>query len=168
MPELNSNIWKELEGGYRELYNASIPLLKFESEIDRSLIDEIFSELWENLHHQGDVGIASYLSVPHLVRIAIQRSIYNWNVLAICAVIEQQRILGNNPKLPTEFEGEYYNALSELKTYSLDFIKRKYSKDDATVIFSAIATCDGNHKLGKALLNLSDASILDEFLENYG
>ena len=61
---LNDNLWKELQGGYRMDYDASVPLRQLEQTTDKKYMDE----LWIELHHQGDVGLASYLSLPQLVR----------------------------------------------------------------------------------------------------
>jgi len=35
--------------------------------------DAAWAELWQGLHHQGDVCEASYAAVPHLVRIQPDR-----------------------------------------------------------------------------------------------
>ena len=59
-------IWKELKGGYKVLYNPTVALQKLENGISMS---EAWDELWQELYHQGDVGVASYASVPQLVRI---------------------------------------------------------------------------------------------------
>jgi hypothetical protein len=46
-----------------------------------------WDQLWEELHHQGDVGEASYAAVPHLIRIQAQRSDVNWNLYALISTI---------------------------------------------------------------------------------
>ena len=63
-----------------------------------------WNELWEGLHHQGDVGEASYAAVPHLVRIYRERREFGWNTYAIVAVIELARDDGKNPKMPKWYE----------------------------------------------------------------
>jgi hypothetical protein len=49
--------WDELEGGYRQLYD---PRLAFAAIADGS---GDWGELWQELHHQGDVGTASYAAM---------------------------------------------------------------------------------------------------------
>jgi len=49
---------------------------------------EVWEELWNELHHQGDVGDASFASVPFLVRSYRQRDVINWNTYALVAIIE--------------------------------------------------------------------------------
>ena len=57
-------------------------------------------ERWQNLEGQGDVGVASYAAVPHLVRLYRQRGAVDWNTYAIVAVIELARDTGKNPEVP--------------------------------------------------------------------
>ncbi len=63
---LSDQRWKDFDGGYRVKYDASIPLSRLKNGIGD--LDSIWSELWQNLHHQGDVGIASYAAIPHIAR----------------------------------------------------------------------------------------------------
>src|SRR5688572_362023 len=103
MLQLNDNLWKELKGGYKLRYDVSVPLKQLEKATDNETIAKIFEELWNELHHQGDVGLASYLALPQLVRISREKNLFDWNVLALCATIEQQRHLGKNPEFFIEF-----------------------------------------------------------------
>jgi hypothetical protein len=64
MLPLSDPKWRTFDGGYRDKYDASVPLARLESEIEG--LDSVWSELWENLHHQGDVGIGSYAAIPHI------------------------------------------------------------------------------------------------------
>jgi hypothetical protein len=61
MLSLEDRKWQEFHGGYRVSYDASVALRSIQDGID------VWDELWEELHHQGDVDIASYASVPQLV-----------------------------------------------------------------------------------------------------
>lgn len=165
--ELNDIIWKKLEGGHRILYDASIPLSKLESTDDPELIKEIWEELWEQLHHQGDVGLASYLSVPQLIRIGIKKNLFDWNLLGICCVIEQQRHLGDNPQLPTEFETHYLKGLKELKGFVTKNLNNELDATTFIIALSTIATCEGKIKIGKAIMEMEDEDLLDDFLEQF-
>src|SRR5918993_1241101 len=160
--KLDDPIWFEVEGGYRTPYNPSPVLHQLEvgRDSDRSAI--CFDELWGELHHQGDVGLASYLSVPQLVRIGIDKGLFDWNLLGLCSVIEQQRHLGNNPPLPTEFKNYYDNGLARLKQFIISNITRELDKETLRTALSALATCTGQIKLGKAILELDD-DVLEEF-----
>jgi hypothetical protein len=109
--DLNNPVWKTLEGGYRKInYDASVPLKKLEQAHLLTESNEIFKEFWNELHHQGDVGLASYYSVPHLVRIAFEKKFIDENTLNLVTVIEIQRHK-NNPPVPKALLPDYDEAL---------------------------------------------------------
>jgi hypothetical protein len=163
---LDDNLWKGLKGGYKLVYDASVPLKQLEKATDKEEIASVFDELWNELHHQGDVGLASYLALPQLVRISSEKNLFDWNVLALCATIEQQRHLGNNPELPQEYSHYYDNGLMNLKEFILDNFKVIKDEITLTSALSALAACNGQVKLSKAIINLSE-DVLDEFLQQY-
>jgi hypothetical protein len=76
--------WTKLLGGYRMAFDPRSALQNLESNLR---VKEAWHELWEELHHQGDVGEASYAAVPHLVRIYRERGAIDWNTYAIVAVM---------------------------------------------------------------------------------
>jgi len=166
MITLDDRVWKELKGGYKSAYDVSVPLRQLEATKDKKEIENIYQELWNELHHQGDVDLASYLAVPQLVRIAKTNNLFDWNLLALCATIEQQRQLGQNPGLPKLYGQYYQDGLSELKKFIIDNIDS--IKDEITFrsALSALAACNQHIKLSKAIIEMSD-DVLDEFLEQY-
>jgi hypothetical protein len=166
-PALDHGVWQTLKGGYKIPYDASVPLRQLEGATSAEQMKPIFRELWNKLHHQGDVGVASYLALPHLVRIAKEKSLTDWNALALCAAIEQQRILGDNPALPSEFSAFYAQGLEELKSLALSILAHSMLDDETfRSASSAVATATGRVKLGKVILDL-DSATLDEFLEQF-
>ena len=162
---LTDQIWKGLTGGYKVPYDASIPLRKLRQTNDQGTISKILAELWDELHHQGDVGIASYLAVPELARIGIEKRLFDSSLLGLCCVIEQQRHLGENPTLPTEFEDYYLLGLIDLKQFVLDNINGDLDDTTYIIALSTLATCTGRIRLGKAILEMEDNDILEEFIE---
>lgn len=166
MVSLDSDIWKNLRGGYKNIYDVSVPLKKLEAAINQDELDEIWAELWQELHHQGDVGIASYLAVPQLVRIAVAKNIYDWNLFQLCTIIEQQRHLGDNPQLPEEYQAYYNDGLQNLKNFIIANIGTQ--KDELTfrMELSTLAVCAGHIKLSKAIGELEGCT-LDDFLEQF-
>ena len=163
---LDDNLWKKLQGGYKTIYDASIPLRQLEGTEDKEKIKEVFDELWNELHHQGDVGLASYLALPQLVRIGKSKGLFDWNLLGLCSVIEQQRQLADNPPLPAEFREYYESGLKELKQFVLANIDSEKDKTTFRIALSALATSSGNIKLGKAIMELDD-DVMNEFLEQF-
>lgn len=162
---LDDKIWKELKGGYKIIYDASVPLRQLEKTTDKKKLKNP-RRVMNELHHQGDVGEASYLAVPQLVRIAKNKGLFDWKLYGLCAVIEQQRHLGKNPSIPIQFIGYYKNGLIELNQFVISNLNTRYDDSDLRVILSTIATCKGKVKLGKAIIEMSD-DVLDEFLEQY-
>ena len=74
--KLTDKIWSEFEGGYKVPFDVSVPLRELEQTNDPETIQEIWKILWDELHHQGDVGIASYLAVPQLVTIGKLKGLF--------------------------------------------------------------------------------------------
>jgi hypothetical protein len=87
-------------------------------------------ELWNELHHQSDVGEASYAAVPHLVRIYRQSRTVDWNTYAIVAVIELARGKGTNPQVPEWLTGSYSSAIQELSQIGAAEILRATNLED--------------------------------------
>ena len=166
MIDLNDKRWKEFEGGYRIPYDASIPLKKLEQASTSKETDLIFKVLWDELHHQGDVGLASYFAVPHLIRIAKEKNIIDYNIFGLIAIIEIQRHK-DNPQLPEEFESSYFHSLKiefpELIKLSL---ASNWDSDLTITILSALAVSKGQTKLAEAISKMDD-DIITEFLENF-
>ena len=61
---------------------------------------EAWNELWDELHHQGDVGDASYAAVPLIVDSHRKRGTPDWNPYAIVSVIDLARTRSDNPEVP--------------------------------------------------------------------
>lgn len=163
---LDDKLWKELQGGYRIDYDASVPLRQLEEAKDAEEIKKVYDELWNELHHQGDVGLASYLALPQLVRIGKSKGLFDWNLLGLCCVIEQQRHLGPNPPLPKEYADYYDNGLKELKQFVVANIITEKDETTVRMALATFATCSGQIKLGKSIMELDD-DVMDEFLEQF-
>ena len=69
--------WNHLQGGYKTPFDPRPSLRKLESQQDTATA---WKELWEELHHQGDVGDALYASIPELVRIHRKGSAADWDL----------------------------------------------------------------------------------------
>jgi len=163
---LQNDNWANLDGGHRTPYDASIPLKKLRSTNDPKIITNIFRDLWDNLHHQGDVGHASYFSVPTLVDICIPKTSLDWNFIGLCLVIEHCRFSSNNPILPKQFEQEYFDSLSKFEQYLLTHFKKIKDKTSLRLTLSLFATLNEQRELGKAI-NQLDEDTLEQFLTHY-
>ena len=66
MLSLDDNRWTTMRGGYKMPFDPRPLFARLETGLETQTV---WSELWNEPHHQGDVDEASYAAVPHLVRI---------------------------------------------------------------------------------------------------
>jgi hypothetical protein len=111
MLSLDDNRWNNLTGGYTMKCDPRPLLAELKTEQNK---ERAWHGLWDELHHQGDVGEASYASVAHLVRIHRTSGTVDWNTYAIVATIELARGRGKNPEVPTWLKEDYLRAIREL------------------------------------------------------
>lgn len=164
--DLDNIIWRKLQGGYKMVYDASRPLKKLKTADRKDEMNAIFDELWENLHHQGDVGTASYLAVPHLVKICIEKKSLDWNFIGLCVLIENSRLQEHNPELPDEFQDIYFEGLSRLENYLLLNFKNITDQNSIRLTLALFATINGLPNLGQAI-ELMDEDVLTDFLKQF-
>jgi hypothetical protein len=164
MLSLNDERWKGFDGGYRDRYDASIALSKLENgNVD---VAQIWTELWENLHHQGDVGIASYATVPHIARIIRKRRLLDYNAFALVVVIELARGKGKNPEVPDWLQADYDLALKDIAQYGLENLNEEWDTETLQSVLGLVAILKGNRDLGELIFEI-DANDAKELLEKY-
>jgi hypothetical protein len=156
MLSLDANLWEELTGGYKTPLDPR-PLF---AKLEAGEVETAWSELWDELHHQGDVGTASYAAVPHLVRIYRKLGIIDWNVYAIVAIIELARERSQNPQLPKLLEQGYLRAIQELAEIGQSEILRAEEPETVRGILSVIAISKGLRAHGKFLIEFSEDELL--------
>lgn len=103
--------WTSLAGGYGDLYDPRPALSKIAAGV---AVSSVWEELWNELHHQGDVGEASYAAVTALVEIYSDGRPLDWNLFALCATIEVERHRRRNPLLPEWLHDDYATAWQKL------------------------------------------------------
>lgn len=162
MIDLNDNIWATLEGGYKTKFDASVPLKKMEECSSPS--KEIWETLWEELHHQGDVGIASYAVLPHLIRIYKEKRWFDHNLCMFASIIERARLQNSNPDVPEWLEKEYRQSLDEIVKYSIEHIEKKWDYYSLLGLLMLISLLQDNSDLAE-LLNLIDEGQAKTFIE---
>lgn len=150
--------WSDLKGGYRLPFDPRPLLHKLEAGTDA---EETWQQLWDGIHHQGDVDLASYAAVPHLVRIARQRGISDWNVYAMVGIIELARGEGANPPLPSWLEKDYFDAIQELASLGLAQLPSAEEEDETGAILGILAISRGARTYGRLLLKYSQEELLE-------
>jgi hypothetical protein len=158
MIPLDDPQWAQLKGAYRIPYDPSSALRKLERG------EDAWAELWENLHHQGDVGDASYATVPHLVAIMKRSLRRDGNFYALVSTIEIERHRSGNPELYRALEESYFAAWTEILDLALADLKSVADTALVQIILGAIALAKGDVKLG-ALVSRRDRSEIDEILD---
>lgn len=159
MLPLTDPIWRELEGGYRMPYDASKVLRQMEAG------EAVWDELWNELHHQGDVGVASYAVIPQLVRISQARGGCDCNLYALAATIEVERHRKTNPALPDWLAPSYKMAWDGLIILALSDLGGKPDELTLRSALSVVALGRGDLKLG-AMLNHSDTGEIAAYVED--
>jgi hypothetical protein len=159
MLSLDSPRWRTLLGGYRMPYDASIALRRMEHGA------VVWDELWENLHHQGDVGEASYAAVPQLVSFST-RLTTDWNLYALAATIEVERHRTTNPPLPDWLTASYRAAWEQLAALALRDLAGAPDPLLLKSALSVVALARGEVKLG-AILAYMDNSEIAEYADEH-
>lgn len=152
MLSLHDERWRELSGGYRTPFDPRQLLRKLETNTDEQ---STWETLWDELHHQGDVGEASYAAVPHIVRIQCARGVPEWNAYAIVAVIDLARDNRNNPDVPNWMREDYFAAIRLLAERGARDILRVKNSDIVRAILSVLALAGGLRTHARFLVNYS-------------
>jgi hypothetical protein len=158
MLPLEDSRWDNLTGGYRMKCDPRPLLAKLENGLDT---ETTWHELWDDLHHQGDVGEASYAAVPHLVRIYRNHGMPDWNTYAIVAVIELARDKGDNPAVPKWLEDDYFSAIQELAKIGASEVLTAKDPEAFRAILGIIAIAKGLRTHGRFLVEFSEDELLE-------
>ena len=145
--------WNHLKGGYKTPFDPRPSLRKLETQQDTATA---WQELWEDLHHQGDVGDASYASIPELVRIHRKGSAADWNLYAMVAIIELARTESPNPEVPEWLRDDYFRSIQELAQMGTKDILSADESETKRAILSVIAIAKGLRTHGKFLVAYSE------------
>jgi hypothetical protein len=158
MLSLDDKRWQDLEGGYRAHFDPQPSLSKLDANKDTKAA---WHNLWEGLHHQGDVGEASYAAVPHLVRIYRKVGVIGWNTYAIVAVIELARDDRKNPAVPRWLEEDYFQAIQDLAERGAVELLQTTKPEGVRAILSMLAISAGARIHAKFLVNDSAEELLE-------
>ncbi|RJF80475.1 hypothetical protein D3874_25410 [Oleomonas cavernae] len=163
MLDLESPIWETLEGGYRVVYDPRPALLALERGEN---VAAAWDELWNELHHQGDVGEASYAAVPHLVRIYAAGGAARYDTYAIVEVVEECRLAGNNPPLPDYLREPYEAAWRQLAELALRDLPLTDKLEIVSCILAVMAMSKGLSGLARIAAKF-DESEREEMIRLY-
>lgn len=150
--------WEQLSGGYRIHFDPRAALSILESN---NQLEDAWNELWDELHHQGDVGEASYAAVPHLVRIYRRQRGNRWKTFGLVALIELARGKDTNPEVPSWLKQDYFEAIQDLAGIGSAEVINENDPDAVRAILSVIAIAKGARTHARFLFEYSDAEMND-------
>lgn len=152
MIPLSSEIWKELSGGYGGKYN---PVERLTQLYENPQNEVAWTEFWDELHHQNDVGQASYAAVPHILEIERRAEKFNWNGFGLIATIEYCRPT-NEPPRAGEIADGYKTALDNLLNVVANHQHKNWDDTLTSCILSCLAFSRGQRVIAWAVLEMSD------------
>jgi hypothetical protein len=158
MLSLDDKRWTTMQGGYRVPYDPRPLFERLEAGVDR---EAVWSELWTELHHQGDVGEVSYAAIPYLVQVCLKRSIADWNIYAMVAIIELARTQGSNPEVPEWLAKDYFGAILELAEMGTTEVLATDATDTVRAILSVIAIAKHLRVHGEFLVKYSEYELTE-------
>ena len=156
MLSLDDPRWKTLHGGYRVPFDASVSLRRIERG------EDAWKELWEDLHHQGDIGEASYAAVPHLVRITSGWERRDWHFYGLVSLIEIERHRKRNPPLPSWLVEDYEAAWQEVLRLALVDLTTVDDTDSLCNMLGAVALARKQLEIGAWITDTDQLTIAED------
>ncbi len=106
-----------MDGGYRRPYDASEIIRSLQVSVQPK--QDFWDEVWNNLYHQHDVGVASYAVMPWLLKIYKEKNWVDYQLPNYAFAVEQARLMGHNPTLPNLWAKEYQESIEGINDYCL-------------------------------------------------
>jgi hypothetical protein len=142
--------WATYRGGYNGILYSSVPIIRrLQSE---GATDEFWQLVWAELHHQGDVGEATYALVPYLVDWQSRQRELDEQLFHFSVLVDLQHSENNNPAIPSELEFSYMRALRALPVIGAEGLKRGTAEHVVMGVVAAIALAAGHRVLARAYL----------------
>lgn len=159
---LDDSRWATYSGGYRSPYNV-VPLIHRLN--DEGTSGDFWEVVWNELHHQGDVGEASYALVPYLVDHQSCRRELDEQVFHFCVIVELQQPENSNPPIPPEIELSYAMAMRRLPVIGTEQLRRGCSEAIVMGVAAATALAGGHRVLARAYVEFGRVDAMD-YLSN--
>ena len=163
---LNDPKWKEYRGGYNLVVYDLVPFLTKLQALEMS--EEDWNVLWEDLHHQGDLGEASYAVVPYLAEYARSATQIAWHAFGFAAVVELQRTENDNPDVPEEIRDSYFASIKELPMIALERGIDVWDTYCFEPVMACLALSLDHREHARAYLDLTESEIPEFYKYYYG
>ena len=146
--------WTTLTGGYRMPYDPRAALAKLDKNRSGA-----WHTLWNELHHQGDVGESSYATIPFLIDRYRRLAIPDWNAYALVATIDLARDNPANPHVPDWLQDAYEKSIAELAQLGLVELQRATDPNLVRAILSVVALWKGARTYARMLIEFSEPEV---------
>ena len=164
--DLNDDRWSTYNGGYSHTPYDPRPLIRrlVVGESDQ----ELWATVWDELHHQGDIGEASYALVSYLPKFLSVADSIDWNPLGFTAVVEIERHSAGNPSVPRELQTSYHAALLDLPARALSHRSPPRDIGFTQCLAACVAAGLGHRHLARAYLDFGEDEALTFLRETIG
>jgi hypothetical protein len=130
---------------------------------------EPYFSLWSALCHQGDVYIASYAAVPHIVRaIESAEKPVPVTLLLLVTCIEIARRQERGPALPANLEPSYRLAMEKLPGVVGKLSRSSWDNMYCRAAIAAVTVSKGFHRLAETVLELDPETIEEVLRSKFG
>jgi hypothetical protein len=151
--------WVRYRGGYNRVPVDVVSLIR-RLQLEGTS-DQFWERVWGDLHHQGDVGEASYALVPYLVDHQARRRELDEQLFHYCVVIDLAQPENNNPPIPPELELSYALSLRKLPVIGAEQLSRGCSEAVVRGVAATTALAAGHRVLARAYLEFGRTDALD-------
>lgn len=164
MLSLDDPRWKTYVGGYQVVYDSSDLLRRL---LHDGPEDGVLEELENELCHQGDLGSASYASLPWLVEYLRRCPVLDARAAGLVLTIEFGRPF-NRDQMPEELRDGYEDAMRRLPDIVLS--KRGGCWDDRQIQVGAsvLALGQGNPWFARTYYELDRAELNHMIQHEFG
>jgi hypothetical protein len=163
---LDDTKWKKYRGGYNRAVRDLVPFLTKLQSLEMS--EEDWNILWDDLHHQGDIGEASYAVVPYLTEYAKSAPAIAWHAFGFAAVVELERTEHDNPEVPEELRDSYFDSIKELPKIALERGADVWGKSCFEPVMACLALSLEHREHARAYLDLTESEIPEFYKYYYG
>lgn len=150
MLPLDDSRWSDFKSGYRRIYDARALLRRFAIGTDPQ---GCWKEVWNELHHQGDLDTASYAVVPYLVHYA-RETRRDYNIYGYLSAVICEGGRNKNPSIPSFLEPAFAKALAELFDLATVDMRRGVSPRTLRTILAYLAAYKGAPELARAICDI--------------